>query len=240
MIRTLTLAFAGALFLTSCTDPALQQKVDDLEKKVAAMEATVAKGGAAAPGAAAADPNEQTAQNLLREATGDMEGGNYDAAKAKIDKIVGEFGGTRAARSAARVKMELDVIGKDAPALATEKWYQGAEGDSKATLLVFWEVWCPHCRREVPKLEETFKKYGSQGLGVVGLTKQTRDITDEQVTEFIKENNISYPVAKEAGQSMSDAFGVRGVPAAAVVKDGKVVWRGHPARIDDAMIEGWL
>ena len=28
--------------------------------------------------------------------------------------------------------------------------------------------------------------------------------------------------------------------AVAVIKDHEVVWRGHPGRIDDAMIEGWL
>ena len=47
-------------------------------------------------------------------------------------------------------------------------------------------------------------------------------------------------MAKEDGQKMSDRFGVKGIPAAAVVKNGKVVWRGHPARIKDEMIDGWL
>ena len=42
-----------------------------------------------------------------------------------------------------------------------EKYYQG-EGNvdlsSGTTLVVFWEVWCPHCRREVPELKETYEK----------------------------------------------------------------------------------
>ena len=38
---------------------------------------------------------------------------------------------------------------------------------------------------------------------------------------------------------MSQHFNVSGIPAAAVVKDGKIVWRGHPARLTDEMIQGW-
>ena len=75
---------------------------------------------------------------------------------------------------------------------------------------------------------------------MIGLTKQTRGVTDEQVTSFIGENKVTYPIAKEQGDSLSQHYGVRGIPAAAVVKDGKVVWRGHPARLTDQMIEDWL
>ena len=75
---------------------------------------------------------------------------------------------------------------------------------------------------------------------VIGLTKQTRNITNAQVTSFIEEKGIEYPIAKEKQDFVSGHFSVRGIPAAAVVKDGKVVWRGHPARLTDAMIAGWL
>ena len=75
---------------------------------------------------------------------------------------------------------------------------------------------------------------------MIGLTKITRNSTEEQVTAFIKEKDVQYALAKEQGDSMSKRFGVSGIPAAAVVKDGKVVWRGHPARLKDEMIEGWL
>ena len=124
-----------------------------------------------------------------------------------------------------------------------EKWYQG-EGDidltKGTTLVVFWEVWCPHCRREVPNVKETVSKYGDKGLQVVGLTKVTRSSTEEKVTEFIKEHDLNYPVAKEKDGALSKYFNVSGIPAAAVVKDGEIVWRGHPARLSDDMIKGWL
>ena len=41
-------------------------------------------------------------------------------------------------------------------------------------------------------------------------------------------------------EGLAQYFAVSGIPAAAVVKNGKVVWRGHPARINDEMLKGWM
>ena len=94
-------------------------------------------------------------------------------------------------------------IGKAAPkGLDVEKWYTSESAidfaSDKPTLLVFWEIWCPHCRREVPKLQATWDKYGDK-IQMVGLTKITRSATEEKVTEFIAEEKVTYPTAKENG-----------------------------------------
>ena len=91
----------------------------------------------------------------------------------------------------------------------------------------------------MPKIEETYTKYQGR-MNVVGLTKVTRSSTDESVAEFIKDSGISYPVGKEKGGNLSSHYNVSGVPAAAIVKDGKIVWRGHPARIDDSLLDKLL
>ena len=74
---------------------------------------------------------------------------------------------------------------------------------------------------------------------MVGLTKLTRGKSKEEAMSFLQENNVTYPVAKESGD-LSKHFNVSGIPAAAVVKDGTIVWRGHPARLTDDMLNGWL
>ena len=168
--------------------------------------------------------------------------GNFDQAKTMMASMKKSYGTTKTYGSARALSQELDVIGKVAPAdLGVEKWFQGETSlqEGKATLIVFWEVWCPHCKREVPKMQKMYDEYKDQGLNVVGLTKITRSSTEEGVNEFIKTQNVSYPMAKENGKTSSH-FNVSGIPAAAVVKDGKIVWRGHPARITPAMLKAWL
>lgn len=248
MTRIVTaLALTGLLGLAACADPATETRIADLETQVKDLQAKVtaieSRPGGAAKGAPAVDAAaESEAGELLRQATDLAQALKYDEAKAKLGELKEKYGATRAARSAGRLESELAVVGIDAGELEVENWFQGnaSMNDGKATLLVFWETWCPHCRREVPKVQATFDKYNSQGLNLVALTKITKSSTPEKVEEFAKENNLSYPIAKEKDGSMSSRFGVRGIPAAAVVKDGKVVWRGHPARLTDEMIETWL
>jgi thiol-disulfide isomerase/thioredoxin len=236
------------LALSAC---ATQDEVKKLEDRIAQLEKqqqaapSVERGkGPAGAAQAAGDPVKEEAARALYSQIQEMVGkGDFDGAKAKMSELTAQYSDTTTARRAASLNDELAVVGKEAPSeLKVSKWFQG-EGDvdlrKGATLLVFWEVWCPHCKREVPKLEETYAKYKGKGFQVVGLTKVTKSATDEKVQEFMTESKVDYPIAKETGE-MSDYFAVRGIPAAAVVKDGKVVWRGHPARLTDEMINGWL
>ncbi|MFT5686791.1 MAG: serine/threonine protein kinase/thiol-disulfide isomerase/thioredoxin [Myxococcota bacterium] len=133
-----------------------------------------------------------------------------------------------------QLQAEVEVIGKIAPDLVVEKWFTGSGSTYKnVTLLIFWEQWCPHCKREVPALQEVYQTYSNRGLQIIGLTKITKDSTEEKVEEFISEKGLTYPIAKEyGGGSLSEYFNVSGIPAAALIKDGEVIWRGHPARLN--------
>ena len=229
------------LLLGGCADPELEARVAQLETQVESLKNAPPAQRAAAGKPPANDARNEAAVALFREANQLVAANKYDEAKAKLAQLSGEYGDTPAAKSGSKVMKELEVIGKAAGPLQVSSWYQGETALSgEATLLVFWEVWCPHCKREVPKLQQTHDTWGPKGLQVIGLTKQTRNITDEQVESFIKENNVGYPMAKEAGGQMSTYYNVSGIPAAAVVKDGKVVWRGHPGRITDEMLTSWV
>ena len=63
---------------------------------------------------------------------------------------------------------------------------------------------------------------------MVGLTTFSRNKTEDEVGAFLKEKKVTYPVAKHDGK-INDTFKVGGIPAAALVKDGKIIWRGHPS-----------
>jgi len=237
----LTLALAGCA--TADQHQQLEARVAQMEQKVEALEkAPKAAGGAAA----AADPAAEAAAKKLYESISEkVSKGEMEAAKKEMTELTTKYGSTTMAKRARKMAAELEVVGKAVPsdwAKNIEKYYQG-EGDinlsTGTTLVVFWEVWCPHCRREVPELKETFSKLNGKGLNVVGLTKITRSATEEKVVEFIKEEGVNYPTAKEDGK-LSKEFNVSGIPAAAVVKDGKIIWRGHPARLNDELLTGWL
>jgi thiol-disulfide isomerase/thioredoxin len=238
----LRLALAS-LLLTGCAQKseldAANERLKALEEKVAQLEKAPKSAGAAA---AASSEEEEAAGKLMQEVQEAVKNMDYATAKTKLAELGGKYGSTRAGKASSRMAAEINLIGTDAAPIEAEKWFQGKAdfADSKATLLVFWEVWCPHCKKEIPKLAEDEGKYKAKGVQIIAATKVTKSATDEKVMELLKESKAKYPVLKEKDGSMSKAYAVSGIPAAALVKDGKVIWRGHPARLDDATLDKLL
>ena len=231
--------------------PGLEERMQALEGRIATLERTLAQRLAAieqkiAAGgsAAAANPLEGEAQTAFAGISRTVAAGDYDKARTEMAEFMKKYASTNAAKRARRLHDELSVIGKEMPAeWGIEKWYQGEKdvdlAGGKTTLLVFWEEWCPHCKREVPELQELYTQHKADGLQMIGFTKITRSSTEEKVTAFISDTGVGYPIAKEDG-SVSRHFNVSGIPAAAVIKDGKVVWRGHPAQLNQDKLKSWL
>jgi len=228
---------------------ALEKRIEVLETRLRNLEQSFAQRVAALEkqardNAQPANPLEGEAQQAYAQISRLAADGNMEEAKKQMADFMGKYASTDTAKRARRLNDELIVIDKPAPAeWGIEKWFQGESQvdltSDKPTLFVFWEVWCPHCQREVPKMEALYESLKDQGLQVVGITRITKSATEEKVRGFIEEHKIEYPIAKEDG-SVAQFFNVSGIPAAAVMKGGKVIWRGHPARLNEEMIKGWL
>lgn len=94
-------------------------------------------------------------------------------------------------------------------------------------ILDFFATWCQPCRRSIPHLVEMNRKYGKQGLQILGLSV---DEDGERVIKtFTDEFRVNYPLAL-AGDSTTVDFGIRSVPVMYLIdKKGKVVevYRGY-------------
>lgn len=244
-IMTVTTAFAAKK--DDDRIAALEERIGALEAQLEAVEQQVDTRFDECVDAAVAEiaQRDQRADQALQSVMALASKGDQVAAKEEMTAFLAKYSGTEAAKKASRLNQELAVVGKAAPPqLTVEKWYKG-DGESidltadGVSLLVFWEEWCPHCKREVPKMQATYDKFHDDGLEVVALTKITKTSTEEKVTAFIETNSLEFPIAKERGD-VSRYFNVSGIPAAAVVKDGKVIWRGHPGQLNDSIIQGWL
>ncbi len=173
-----------------------------------------------------------------------MDKGDYEMAERALQRLIDTFPRDRMASSARNQIATMKLLGKEGPEFAVEEWLGDGPASvsdlkGKPTVLVFWATWCPHCRREMPNVEERFQKYKDK-VNIIAVTRNTRGQTTDKVREYIGENGLSFPIAIDPGET-SRAYGVSGIPAAAMLdKDGKVVFRNHPARLSDDMIEKYL
>lgn len=97
-------------------------------------------------------------------------------------------------------------------------------GELRGTPVVlnFWASWCPPCRVEAPRLEETWRDVRGDVL-FLGLNMQ--DLTGE-AREFLREVGNSYPHVRDADDSVAREWGVSALPETFfVTADGRVT--GH-------------
>ncbi len=85
----------------------------------------------------------------------------------------------------------------------------------KVLLVNFWATWCPPCRVEMPLLQSMAERHAAAGLVVLGLSRDRGPAAE--VTAFLAEREITYPVAIVGGDAERAFGGVRGYPTSFLV-----------------------
>ncbi|HEY7381429.1 MAG TPA: redoxin domain-containing protein [Gaiella sp.] len=111
----------------------------------------------------------------------------------------------------------------------------------KPLVVNFWASWCIPCREEAPRLQQTYERYGGQGLVVLGIDYQ--DFRAD-AKRFMKRFGLTYPNVYDGKGSLVGRWGLRGVPETFFVDRrgrvvGDVIIGGvHLERNEDAFVKG--
>jgi len=91
----------------------------------------------------------------------------------------------------------------------------------KAVLINFWATYCGPCKIEMPWLDELQKKYGPQGLEILGVAMDDSD--EKPIIDFAHKMGVSYPILK-GNNKVGDLYGgVDRLPISYFVdRDGKI------------------
>jgi thiol-disulfide isomerase/thioredoxin len=98
-----------------------------------------------------------------------------------------------------------------------------ADYDGVPMVLNFWATWCPPCRREMPLLENSYKKYAQQGVAIIAVNVgENSDI----VNEFLAKQNLTLPVwqnGKHGTQQLFDYVNGQVMPTTLFIHaDGRI------------------
>jgi len=113
-----------------------------------------------------------------------------------------------------------------------------AELRGKPVVLDFWATWCRPCRVSMPHLDTVQKRFGSQGLVVIGLSVDEGTPTD--VKRFARDLGVSFRLAM-ANDRVLDEYGpIRTLPTTFFInRKGEVVRRVR-GYIDSETLEGFV
>jgi len=89
--------------------------------------------------------------------------------------------------------------------------------------------------RAVPHLVQVDHNYRNRGFQIVAVSEEATATIDG----FVQGHGATYPIVQARG--VPRLFGIPGYPHAYIIdRQGKVIWRGHPASVTNGMIEAWL
>jgi thiol-disulfide isomerase/thioredoxin len=131
---------------------------------------------------------------------------------------------------------QIDWIRGEAPA----EWEPGA-----VYLIECWATWCGPCIAAIPKLNELHLNFKDKGLRIIGVNVWEDGI--DKVREFVtsRGHGMAYPIAYTGrGGAFETEWlvpaGVRGIPHAFVVRDGKLLIKTHPSYLTEEVVTGLL
>jgi len=167
-------------------------------------------------------------------------------AEKAFREIMDRYPETRLAGKAGQKLEGIELVGSQAPLLQAKEWVgeappEGGIYRGKLTLLSFWAIWCPHCKRNIPKIEGLLETYATKGVSVVGVTREKEGQGVEKVRAFVGSHPMDYPTAMDEDGKTSQAMAVKSIPCVvAVDSQGRIRWHGHPDYLSEKVIESLL
>lgn len=93
----------------------------------------------------------------------------------------------------------------------------------KKVVILYWAVWCPPCKEEVPIINELSKEYNDAiFLTIVSPTlgeNSEYKTYQEEIAAYIQKNNIEVPVLIDEGKKCLDIYGIERYPCTIFVDE---------------------
>jgi len=116
--------------------------------------------------------------------------------------------------SAQMFGMKNPLISQEAPEFSTNTVQHKSMTFSqvhakKPSIMFFWATWCPHCRVQLKELNDMKDELAAKDINVILVDVGE---TAEQVGAYLKRNNIDFDVFIDGDSSISEQYGLIGVP----------------------------
>jgi cytochrome c biogenesis protein CcmG, thiol:disulfide interchange protein DsbE len=100
----------------------------------------------------------------------------------------------------------------------------------------FWAAWCDPCRREMPRLEEAWRRYRGRGVTFVGVN--TNDFTGD-AERFLRRYDVTFPNVRDGRGRVLTRYGGLPIPWTYFVgRDGRIVGYIRGEVTEEALEDG--
>ncbi|THD08413.1 TlpA family protein disulfide reductase [Rhodanobacter lindaniclasticus] len=139
---------------------------------------------------------------------------------------------------------ESTMIGQPLPSLTLAdldgRVHALDEYRSRRLLINFWASWCGPCLQEMPALDDAQRKFGDQGVIVLGIAMDQAD----HVRAFLADQPVNYPIllgsldAPSTSLQLGDEAEI--LPFSVLIgADGRII-ASHAGMLSPALLTRWL
>jgi TolA-binding protein/peroxiredoxin len=183
---------------------------------------------------------------MYRIAGIELSRGDVDRAEQSFGKLTAQYPNSFEAQKARKKLEGLGLVGTQALPLSVKEWVGKPPAEigtlrDKVVVLSFWAIWCPHCRRNIPKMDQLVEHYAAKDLVVVGVTREKPGYEAEKIREFIKTHPMRFATGIDEDGKTSQAYAVSDIPCVVLIdRKGRIRWHGHPDFLQDGLLETLL
>lgn len=140
----------------------------------------------------------------------------------KVENLFGSMGG--------RDEEEISpLLGKPAPPVELTLLDGGSlnlesHAGQSIVMLDFWATWCGPCVQELPVLVKVADEYREKGVVFYALNQGEEQ---DQIQEFLKEQELSFTVALDSEGQAGNDYGVQGIPMLVLIDKAGTVQSVH-------------
>ena len=109
----------------------------------------------------------------------------------------------------------------------------------KPVYVIFWNTWCSYCINKISRYQELQEKFGEE-IEIIAINTTWSD-SPEEMRSFGANHEIVYSTAFDAGEFVTDKYGVHNVPTEFIVDiDGVIRYRNGVPEYLAAHLPDWL
>ena len=109
----------------------------------------------------------------------------------------------------------------------------------KPVYVVFWNSWCSYCIKKTPRYMKLQEQFGDK-IEIIAINTTWSD-SPEEMRSFEQHHQIEYSTAFDAGESVTDQYGVLKVPTEFIVDvNGIIRYRDRVPEYLAAHLPDWL
>lgn len=98
----------------------------------------------------------------------------------------------------------------------------------KTVMLNFWATWCGPCIKEMPSMEQLYRRFKDKGFIIISIASGENK---ESVTSFIEKINITFPALLDTDLKVTDSYNVWALPTTYFIdKKGKIIGKVYGSR----------